>query len=62
MKKFTGLPVCGGLVVGRIVCIPEKAVQTAPVYTITAQNIKSEQERLRTAVQAAQEELRQALI
>ena len=61
MKKFTGLPICGGLVAGRIVCIPEKAVQTTPVYTITAQNIKSEQERLRTAVQAAQEELKQAL-
>ena len=61
MKKFTGLSVCDGLVACTLVCIPEKVVQTAPVYAITAQNIKSEQERLQTAVQAAQAELRQAL-
>ena len=61
MKKFTGLSVCDGLVACTLVCIPEKAVQATPAYTITAQNIQHEQDRLRIAVQAAQEELRQAL-
>ena len=61
MKKFTGLSVCNGLVACRLVCIPEKVVQATPAYAITAQNIQHEQERLRTAVQAAQEELRQTL-
>ena len=61
MKKFTGLSVCDGLVACRLVCIPETIEQATPVYTITAQNIKTEQERLHTAVQTAQDELRQAL-
>jgi len=61
MKKFTGLSVCGGFVTCQLVCLPEKAVQTAPSYSITAQNIQHEQERLRIAVQAAQEELRQTI-
>ena len=61
MKKFTGLSVCDGLVACTLVCIPEKIAQTAPAYAITAQNIQHEQERLRMAVQAAQEELRRAL-
>lgn len=61
MKKFTGLSVCDGLVACRLVCIPEKVVQTMPAYAITPQNIQNEQERLRIAVQAAQDELRQKL-
>jgi len=61
MRKFTGLSVCDGLVACTLVCIPEKVVQAAPAYAITAQNIQYEQDRLRIAVQAAQEELRQAL-
>ncbi len=61
MKKFTGLSVCDGLVACTLVCIPENIVQTAPIYAITAQNIQHEQERLRTAVRAAQEELTDAL-
>ena len=61
MKKLTGLSVCDGLVACRLVCIPEKAVQTPPTYVITAENIQKEQERLRIAVQTAQEELRQTL-
>ena len=61
MKKLTGLSVCDGLVACTLVCIPEKIVQAAPIYAITAQNIQHEQERLRAAVQAAQEELTHAL-
>ena len=61
MKKFTGLSVCDGLVACTLVCIPEKVVQTMPAYAITPQNIQNEQERLRIAVQAAQDELRQKL-
>ena len=61
MKKFTGLTVCDGLVACRLVCIPEKIVQTVPAYAISPQNIQYEQERLRMAVQAAQEELTQTL-
>ena len=61
MKKFTGLSVCDGLVACTLVCIPEKIVQAAPIYAITAQNIQHEQDRLRTAVRAAQEELTDAL-
>ena len=61
MKKFTGLSVCDGLVACRLVCIPENVIQAAPAYAITAQNIQHEQERLRIAVQAAQEGLRLAL-
>ena len=61
MKKFTGLSVCDGLVACTLVCIPEKVVQTMPAYAITSQNIQNEQERLRIAVQAAQDELRQKL-
>lgn len=61
MKKFTGLSVCDGLVACRLVCIPENAIQATPTYAITAQNIQYEQERLQIAVQAAQDELRQAL-
>ena len=61
MKKFTGLSVCDGLVACTLVCIPENIVQTAPIYAITAQNIQHEQDRLRTAVRAAQEELTDAL-
>lgn len=61
MKKFTGLSVCDGLVVCRLVCIPENVVRTAPAYAITAQNIQQEQERLRVAVQAAQDDLRKML-
>ena len=61
MKKFTGLSVCGGFVVCQLVCIPEKAAQTTPSYAITPQNIQQEQERLRIAVHAAQEELRQTI-
>ena len=61
MKKFTGLSVCDGLVACRLVCIPEKIIKAAPVYAITVQNIHNEQERLRIAVQAAQEKLKQAL-
>ncbi|QUY18832.1 phosphoenolpyruvate--protein phosphotransferase [Treponema vincentii] len=61
MKKFTGLSVCDGLVACRLVCIPENVIQATPAYAITAENIRHEQERLRIAVQAAQEELRQAL-
>ena len=61
MKKLTGLSVCDGLAACTLVCIPEKIVQAAPIYAITAQNIQHEQERLRAAVQAAQEELTHAL-
>ena len=61
MKKLTGLSVCNGLAACRLVCIPETIEQATPVYAITAQNIKSEQERLRIAVQVAQEELKLAL-
>ena len=61
MKKFTGLSVCDGLVACTLVCIPEKVVQTMPAYAITPQNIQNEQERLRIAVQATQDELRQKL-
>ena len=61
MKKFTGLSVCDGLVACTLVCIPEKVVQTMPAYAITPQNIQNEQERLRIAVQAAQDEMRQKL-
>ena len=61
MKKFTGLSVCDGLVACTLVCIPENIVQTAPIYAITAQNIQHEQDRLRTAVRAAQEKLTDAL-
>ena len=61
MKKFTGLSVCDGLVACTLVCIPENIVQAAPIYAITAQNIQHEQDRLRTAVRAAQEELTDAL-
>ena len=61
MKKLTGLSVCDGLVACTLVCIPEKIVQAAPIYAITAQNIQHEQERLRAAVQVAQKELSHAL-
>ena len=61
MKKMTGLSVCGGLVAGQLVCIPEKSVQEIPTYAITIQNIQHEQERLRIAVQTAQEDLNRVL-
>lgn len=61
MKKFTGLSVCDGLVVCRLVCIPEKVIQVTPTYAITAQNIQNEQERLQIAVQTAQEKLKRTL-
>ena len=61
MKKLTGLSACDGLVAGRLVCLPETIVQATSTYTITAQNIRYEQERLRTAIQAAQTDMIQLL-
>lgn len=61
MKKFTGLSVCNGTVACKIVIIPDKVAQTRPVYTIAAQDVQHEQERLGAAVRAARQELAQAL-
>lgn len=61
MKKFTGLSVCNGAVAGELTIIPEKIVQTTPVYTITTEDVHTEQKRLQAAVKAAQQELNTAL-
>ena len=57
MKRLTGLSACDGLAVGDLIYIQEKAVQTVSAYSISADDIQIEKDRLKGAIQAAQTRL-----
>lgn len=57
MKQLTGLSACDGFAVGNLIYIPEAIQQSIPTYSITADSVQYEKDRLHTALHTAQTRL-----